>query len=87
MSTQSNRAGHRCHFTGRQSVAGWKKAEKGRRKDGGVGNKVKSRTKRRIKPNLRKVKCMVDGEVRRIWVSTRAIKSGLVIKPMVATAG
>ncbi len=71
-----------CHFTGRRTVAGWQKSEKGKRKDGGVGNKVKGRTKRAVKPNLRKVRCLVDGEIKRVYVSTKAIKSGLVVKPI-----
>ena len=71
-----------CHFTGRKTESGYKKCEKGAVRKGGVGNKVKSRTKRKIKPNLKKVRAVIDGKVRRIYVSTKAIKSGLVIKPM-----
>ncbi len=72
---------HVCHFTGRRSRSGWTKAEKGARRDGGVGNKIKGRTKRLVKPNLKKLRILVDGEIKRVWVSTRAIKSGLVVKP------
>ena len=72
---------HVCHFTGRKTITGWIKAEKGARRDGGVGNKVKGRTKRKVKPNLKKLRIVVDGEIRRVWVSTSAIKRGLVIKP------
>ncbi len=70
-----------CHFTGRRTQSGWTKAEKGATRDGGVGNKIKGRTKRQVKPNLKKVKAMIDGEVRSIYVSTRALKKGWVIKP------
>ena len=70
-----------CAFTGRKTASGWKKVEKGKRKDGGVGNKVKGRTKRMVKPNLRKVSAVVNGKVVRIYASTKAIKSGLVVKP------
>ena len=72
---------YRCHFTGRRTVSGWTKSEKGKRKDGGVGNKVKGRTKRAVKPNLKKVRAVVDGKVVRVWASTKAIKSGMVVKP------
>ncbi|MHC5067881.1 MAG: large ribosomal subunit protein bL28 [Planctomycetota bacterium] len=82
----SPKARRQCHFTGRRTVSGWTKSEKGKRRDGGVGNKVKGRTKRKVKPNLRKVRCLVDGEVKRIYVSTRAIKSGLVVKPVIKKA-
>ncbi|MFW5844900.1 MAG: 50S ribosomal protein L28 [Planctomycetota bacterium] len=70
-----------CTFTGRRTVTGWQKSEKGKRKDGGVGNKVKGRTKRKVRPNLRKVRTVVDGKTVRVYASTRAIKSGLVVKP------
>lgn len=70
-----------CHFTGRHTSSGWTKAQKGKIRDGGVGNKVKGRTKRLIRPNLRKVKALVNGEVKSIWVSTKAMKCGLVEKP------
>jgi large subunit ribosomal protein L28 len=72
---------HICHFTGIKSRSGWTKAEKGARRDGGVGNKIKGRTKRMVKPNLQKVRCIVDGETVSIYASTRAIKRGLVVKP------
>ena len=72
---------HVCFFTGVKTQTGWTKAEKGARRDGGVGNKIKGRTKRKIKPNLKKLRIVVDGVIRREWVSTSAIKSGLVVKP------
>lgn len=71
-----------CYFTGRRTSAGWTKAEKGARRDGGVGNKIKGRTKRALKSNLKKLRILVDGEIKRVWVSTSAIKSGLVVKPL-----
>ena len=70
-----------CYFTGRRTQSGWTKAEKGAVRDGGVGNKIKGRTKRKVKPNLKKVRAVVDGEVKSIWVSTRALKKGWVVKP------
>ena len=48
-----------------------------------VGNNVshaKNRTKRRFKPNLRRVRAMIDGSPRRTRVCTQCIKSGRVIK-------
>ena len=70
-----------CVFTGKKTQSGWTRSEKGARRDGGVGNKIKGRTKRQIRPNLRKVRCLVDGEAKNVWVSTEAIKRGLVVKP------
>ncbi|MFW5858755.1 MAG: large ribosomal subunit protein bL28 [Planctomycetota bacterium] len=76
-----------CHFTGRKTTTGWTKSEKGKRKDGGVGNKVKGRCKRKVKPNLKKVRCLIDGKVVRVYASTKAIKSGKIVKPSKQTAG
>ncbi len=39
---------------------------------------VSSRT---WEPNLQKVRALVDGSVRRIWVCTRCLRSGKVMKP------
>lgn len=38
-------------------------------------------TKRRYLPNLQRVKAVIDGEVRYIRVTAKAIKKGLVKKP------
>lgn len=73
---------HVCYFTGKKTESGWTKAQKGARREGGVGNKIKGRTKRPLKSNLKKLRILVDGEVKRVWVSTSAIKSGLVVKPL-----
>ena len=48
-----------------------------------VGNNVShahNTTRRRWLPNLKKVRAMVDGKVKRIMVCTRCIKSGRVAK-------
>jgi large subunit ribosomal protein L28 len=71
-----------CYFTGKKSASGWKKAEKGGIRTGTVGNKIMSRTKRMIKPNLKKLRIVINGKVQSVYVSTRALKKGLVIKPL-----
>ena len=73
---------HVCFFTGKKTQTGWIRAEKGARRDGGVGNKIKGRSKRKVKANLKKLRILVDGVVRKEWVSTSAIKKGLVVKPL-----
>ncbi|SPE50627.1 50S ribosomal protein L28 [Verrucomicrobia bacterium] len=50
------------------------------KKSGGIGTHITAITKRRFFPNLQRVKALVDGEVRYMRVSTRALKKGLVIK-------
>ena len=76
---------HVCYFTGKKTQSGWTKAQKGARREGGVGNKIKGRTKRPLKSNLKKLRILVDGEIKRVWVSTSAIKSGLVVKRFAGT--
>lgn len=48
-----------------------------------VGNNVShahNKTKRRFKPNLQRVRAVVDGTTRRLRVCTRCIRSGKVTK-------
>jgi large subunit ribosomal protein L28 len=73
-----------CAFTGKKTVkSGRQYRRRGKAKYlGGVGRKVTSITKRSFKPNLQKVRAVVDGRQVRILVSTKAIKMGLITKPM-----
>ena len=72
-----------CHFTGRKTSAGRTYTHRGRPKYlGGVGTKVTGKTKRKFKPNIQTVRALVDGRPQRIKVSAKAIKMGLVIKPL-----
>ena len=50
------------------------------KREGGIGTHVTGITKRRFLPNLQRVKALIDGEVRYIRVSTRALKKGMVVK-------
>jgi len=71
-----------CKLTGKGPIKGNKIWRSGKaKKSGGIGTHVTAITKRRFLPNLQRVKAVVDGEVRYIRVSTRAIKKGLVVKP------
>ncbi len=48
-----------------------------------VGNNVShahNKTKRRFKPNLQRVRAIVEGTTRRLRVCTRCIRSGKVTK-------
>ena len=40
------------------------------------------KTNRRFQPNLQRVNALVDGTPKRITVSTRALRQGLVVKPL-----
>jgi len=72
-----------CKFTGKRTTTGHTYTHRGKAKYlGGVGIKITGKTKRKFKPNLQTVVAMVDGSPQRVQVSTKAIKSGLVIKPL-----
>ncbi len=71
-----------CFFTGKRTLAGRSIARRGKAKYlGGVGRKITGISKRKFKPNIQKVRALVDGKVVRIRVSAKAIRNGLVIKP------
>ncbi len=71
-----------CHFLGKKTSAGRSLARRGKAKYlGGVGRKTTGITKRKFKPNIQKVRAVIDGKVVKIKVSTKAIKMGLVTKP------
>ena len=71
-----------CYFTGRRTRAGRRIARRGKAKYlGGVGKKVTGITRRQFKPNIQRVRALVDGRVCRIKVSAKAIRNGLLVKP------
>ena len=71
-----------CVFTGKRTVAGRSIARRGKAKYlGGVGRKVTGISKRKFKPNIQKVRAIIDGKVCRIRVSAKAIRCGLIVKP------
>jgi large subunit ribosomal protein L28 len=70
-------------FTGKKTRAGRSITKRGKAKHlGGVGTKITGITKRKFKPNIQKVRAVVDGKVCRIKVSAKAIRMGLVQKPL-----
>jgi large subunit ribosomal protein L28 len=72
----------KCPFTGKRTTAGRSISRRGKAKYlGGVGRKITGVTKRKFKPNIQKVRAVVDGKVRRIRVSTKAIRMGMIVKP------
>ena len=55
-----------CYFTGRETRSANNRSH------------AMNATKRTVKPNLQKVRVLVDGKPKKVWVSTRALKSGKV---------
>jgi len=75
--------GRVCEFTGAKTSRGNSVRYRGKAKYlGGIGKKVTSITRRSWSPNLQKVNAIVDGRATKVRVSARAIKSGLVEKPL-----
>ncbi len=71
-----------CIITGRRPVSGGKIIRKGQsKKSGGIGTHVVKNNKRTFRPNLQRIRVkMPNGQVKRVWVSVKAIKAGLVEK-------
>jgi large subunit ribosomal protein L28 len=71
-----------CAITGRRPVKGNIINRKGQsKKSGGIGTHVTSITRRKFRPNLQRVRVkMPDGGTKRLWVSVKALKAGLVQK-------
>jgi len=71
-----------CVITGRRPVKGSIINRKGQtKKSGGIGTHVTSITKRKFRPNLQKVRIrLANGGTKRVWVSVKALKAGLVQK-------
>ena len=70
-----------CSVTGKKAMTGIKYKRRGMvKRKGGAGSKIVGKTKRTFKPNLQKIKVKIDGTVKRVLVSARAIKSGKIEK-------
>ena len=55
-----------CYFTGRKTSSGNNRSH------------AMNSTKRTVKPNLQKVRVLIDCKPKKVWVSTRALKSGKI---------
>jgi large subunit ribosomal protein L28 len=74
--------GRQCEVSGKKTSFGNHKTERGKAKYlGGVGTKVTGITARKFRPNIQKVRALVNGRVVRIKVSTKAIRNGAITKP------
>jgi large subunit ribosomal protein L28 len=72
-----------CEFTGRRTTVGHSLRYRGKAKYlGGVGKKITGKTKRKFRPNLFTVTAVIDGTPQRIKASAKAMRMGLVVKPL-----
>ncbi|AGB41150.1 ribosomal protein L28 [Halobacteroides halobius DSM 5150] len=68
-----------CEICGKGSNRGNQVPRRGKaKKKGGVGRNVTNRSKKVQKPNLQKVKAIVDGSPKRVRVCTSCLKAGKV---------
>jgi len=75
-----------CYFTGKKTTFGNQKTSRGKAKYlGGVGTKTTGITARKFRPNIQKVRAVINGRIVRIKVSVKAIRMGLITKPVKRT--
>jgi len=71
----------RCDICGKGPVAGHTVPRKGLpKKKGGAGQHIGVKSKRVFKPNIVKVKTMINGTAKTVKVCTRCLRSGKVVK-------
>ncbi len=72
-----------CAITGKKTTVGNRRVYRGQSiQKGGFGLKPTGITKRTFRPNLQKVRALVDGSEVRLLVSTKSIRNGDVVKPL-----
>lgn len=76
-----------CYFTGKKTSFGKRRTFRGQKiSKGGFGLKPTGITRRTFKPNLQTVTAVVEENgvtrAKRIKVSAKAIRTGLVVKPL-----
>ena len=77
-----------CEICGKHTRSGGQIARRGLpKKKGGVGLRITGHSLRKFKPNIQRVRAVVNGEVKRVKVCTRCLRGGKVIKPSGAVTG
>jgi len=71
-----------CVITGKHPVSGGVIHRKGlTKKSGGIGTSMTKVSKRKFRPNVQHVRVKLpSGQVKRVWVSAKALKAGKVQK-------
>jgi len=71
-----------CEFCGKKTGFGMSFARRGlAKKDGGVGRRITGHDRRTFKPNIQRVRAVVNGAVKRVKVCAKCLRSGKVQKP------
>lgn len=72
-----------CFFCGKKASFGRRITRRGMaKKKGGVGQKIVGISVRKFKPNLQRVKAVINGITKTVNVCTKCIHMGKVIKPI-----
>ncbi len=72
-----------CSISGKKTRSGRTYTTRGLAKaKGGVGKKTTGKTLRRFKPNIQRVRAVVNGRVVRVKVAAKFLRRGLVEKPV-----
>ena len=70
-----------CEYCGKRTESGGMITRRGLAKaKGGVGLRPTGHSLRKFKPNLQKVRAVVDGAPKRVRICTRCLKSGRIAK-------
>jgi len=71
-----------CDLSGKRTRIGRQYARRGLAKaKGGVGKKITGKTPRAFKPNIQKVRAVVNGRTVRLKVAAKFIRRGMITKP------
>ena len=76
-----------CQISGKKTTIGKQYTRRGlAKKKGGVGKKITGKTPRTFKPNIQKIRVVVNGRVVRMKVAAKYIRRGMVTKPALKKA-
>ncbi|MFB3065193.1 MAG: 50S ribosomal protein L28 [Planctomycetota bacterium] len=71
-----------CAISGKKTTHGRQYTKRGLAKaKGGVGKKITGKSARQFKPNIQRVRVVVNGRVVRMKVAAKFISRGLIQKP------
>ena len=79
-----------CAISGKKTTIGRQYTRRGMAKaKGGVGKKITGKSPRKFKPNIQKIRVVVNGRVVRMKVAAKLIRRNMIIKPPIKrkTAG
>jgi large subunit ribosomal protein L28 len=74
-----------CASSGKRTRIGRQYTRRGlAKKKGGVGRKITGKTPRTFKPNIQKIRVVINGRTVRMKVAAKFIRRGMVTKPTTA---